>query len=1031
MTDLSDLRPLLGADTSRLVDEVLAFLHSHGEHQHARVLRLHTPLGPDVLMAEEAHISEHIGPAGAERTGHVEGRLGASHFGTRLEVLALSQAAHLQASALLGQPVLLELLTAHSRTALRPFHGHVTRFELLGSDGGLARYRLVVEPFTAFMQHRADAWAYQGLTVQGVVDQLLADYQGQGALLPQVRWELADASAYPALSLYTQHDETDLAFLQRTLQWHGLFAWFEHEGAPGTPTLGQHTLVIADHPGALQPNAQAQVRYTQASAVLPEDSVSRWKAVRRVGPSTLAHASWDYREVQAHQAQADTDGQHAQPMPLRHLDQPGTYAFEKPQQAALAATRQLQAFDAERLRFEGVGTVRTLAPATRFALYDHPRHAGDEFVVLSVHHEARNNLRADAQAGLQHLLGLGTWLSGRSAVRAAAGAQAQAAPVYQARFTAQPAQVPVRPAPQALTTHPPLGGLQTALVVGLQDPLHTDRDGRIKVQFHWQRGAQSSHRLNHPSAAPESSNAPGDDSAGTWVRVAQNWAGANWGAVFQPRLGQEVLVAFLEGDADRPVVVGAAYNGQGMADAQGNEVAQGAVNATGNAPAWFPGEQRQGMHEGHAHTSSLSGFKSQALDTSQSGLGGHNQLVLDDTPGQGRVLAHTSQRQTWLQLGHLLQQHDNQRLAPRGHGLELHTLAQGALRAGSGLHLSTHARSQGTGSPNGQPTDAPEAAQQLRSQAELLKALAANARAHHADLPAEPDAAQLNAHTALQATVRSLSATEQQAGPEGEDSTTEGGGTGRIPTLGRPDLVLNAAADIASLTPAHTVVATGGHSSLTTTGDTNLTAQRHQAWAVKNGIGLFTRGEAKNAARGVQDTGLKMHAASGNVNVQAQSGPFTLSALKSIDLQSTNADVVITAPERIVLNGGGSYVKIEGGNIEIGTTGKASFKASMKELTGGGGASRGSLTMPLAPDVPGWFSGQLDIAELVASAKQTDSLSYTILMPDGSHFKGQTDPQGLTARINSPTPGAAKVLVGDDDWTVHIDSDESIGNGSQ
>ncbi|MEY4429783.1 MAG: hypothetical protein RLZZ182_2472, partial [Pseudomonadota bacterium] len=928
MTDLSDLQPLLGADTSRLVSEVLAFLSSHGEHQHTRLLRLHTPLGPDVLMAEEAHIDEHIAPGTS------------GHFGTRVEVLALSRSAHLQAQDLLGQPVLLELLTAHSRTALRPFHGHVTRFELLGSDGGLARYRLVAEPFTAFMQHRVDAWAFQGLSVQGVVDQLLADYQGQGALVPQVRWELADAAAYPALSLYSQHDETDLAFLQRTLQFHGLFAWFEHQGAPGTPALGQHTLVIADHPGALVPNAQAQVRFTQAHTVLPEDSISRWKAVRRVGPSTLAHASWDYRDVQAHQAQADSAGTHDQPMPLRHVDQPGTYAFETPQQAEQAATRQLQAFDAERLRFEGVGTVRTLAPATCFHLLEHPRHAGDRFVVLGVQHQARNNLRADAKAGLQQLLGLGSLLGGRgTAARTfrptSNTASAPDAPLYEARFTAQPAEVPVRPAPKALNQHPPLGGLQTALVVGLQDPLHTDRDGRIKVQLHWQRGAQASHRLAHPSTAPDASNAPGDDAAGTWVRVAQGWAGANWGGVFQPRLGQEVLVAFLEGDVDRPVVVGAAYNGQGMADAQGNEVAQGAVNATGNAPAWFPGEQRQGALEGHAHTSSLSGFKSQALDTSQSGQGGHNQLVLDDTPGQGRVLAHTTQHQTWLQLGHLLQQHDNQRLAHRGHGLELHTLAQGALRAGSGLHLSTHARPQGTGSASGQPTQTDHAQQQLAEHASLLSAMAANAQAHKADLPAEPQAAQLPAHQALQATLTSLK--DEQA----QDSTDPdvGGGQGRIPTLGRPDVLINAAADVASLTPAHTLLAVGGQTSLTTQGCTNLLAQRHQALAVKNGISLFTRGEAKNAQRGVLDTGLKMHAASGNVNVQAQSGPFCLTALKGIDLQSTSADVVISAPERIVLNGGGSYLKIEGGNIEIGTTGKAGFKASMKELTGGGSAS--------------------------------------------------------------------------------------------
>ena len=163
---------------------------------------------------------------------------------------------------------------------------------------------------------------------------------------------------------------------------------------------------------------------------------------------------------------------------------------------------------------------------------------------------------------------------------------------------------------------------------------------------------------------------------------------------------------------------------------------------------------------------------------------------------------------------------------------------------------------------------------------------------------------------------------------------------------------MSAAGDIAVLTPAHTVLSTGQHTTLTAAQDTNLLAQRHQAWAVKDGISLFTRGEAKDKQRAVQDVGIKLHAASGNVRTEAQSDAFTLTAQKAIDLQSTAADIVITAPNRIVLNGGGGYVKIEGGNIEIGTSGKASFKAAMKELTGGASASA-TLTLKKASTLKG------------------------------------------------------------------------------
>jgi hypothetical protein len=141
-------------------------------------------------------------------------------------------------------------------------------------------------------------------------------------------------------------------------------------------------------------------------------------------------------------------------------------------------------------------------------------------------HRARNNLSADVQAGLQHLLG--------SAVRPgqqAVSANASDEPLYEARFCAQRVSVPVRPRlmdAQGRLVHarPTVWGTQTAMVVGLDAPVHTDRDARIKLQLHWQRGAQASHRLS----APMDDNAPASDASGTWVRVAQSsWAGGQLG----------------------------------------------------------------------------------------------------------------------------------------------------------------------------------------------------------------------------------------------------------------------------------------------------------------------------------------------------------------------------------------------------------------------------------------------------------------------------------------------------------------------
>jgi len=1019
MTDLSGVQSALAGGAHDLIDSLLGDLLSRGPNQHTRLLRLHTPLGPDVLLAERARITECIAPHARLPTFAVE-------------LLALSTQAHIQPEELLGQPVLLELLTAHSRTELRPFHGHVLCLELLGSDGGYGRYRLQIGSWLDVLRHRTDSWVFQDMSAIDITEAIFADYQGQGALQPAWRWDLKDATVYPRLSTLSQHAETDFDFLQRLWAANGLFCWFEHTGnSADTSSLGQHTLVIADHNGAFCSNAQGRIRFTQAGATMKEDSITRWHGVRRVGVSTLHTASFDYRSVSNHAASADADAAHEQPMPLVHVDQPGAYAFETPEEAARLAQVLQQSLDAQRKRFEGRGTVRTLSPGTSFVLADHADHDLDwqqggedraRFVTLSVVHQARNNLSADAKAGLQLLLGHAQLGGERADAKGPTACNGSAEPLYEARFEAQRLRVPVRARltdEQGRTLHlkPTAWGTQTALVVGLGGPIHTDRDGRIKVQFHWQRGDKASHRQAHPAG----SNAPASDASGTWVRVAQDWAGPNWGGVFTPRLGQEVVVAFVEGDIDRPVVIGTAYNGQGSDNAQGNSVAGGAAQATGNAPAWFPGSATQGALQSHAHTAVLSGFKSQSLDASQGGSGAYNQLVFDDSPGQGRVLAHTTQNQTWLQLGHLLQQHDNQRLAQRGYGLELHTQALGALRAGSGLHISSHARAGGTANAQGQPTNTREAQSQLRSHAELLQALSDNAQTQRAKLPNEATPDKLPVQQALQASLQSLKGTSS--------STGQDGGHGSIPISDRPDLVFSAAADISSSTQAHTVMSMGQHTTLTSGQDTTLLAQRHSAWAVKDGISLFTRGEAKDGQRAVQDVGMTLHAASGNVNVQAQSDAFTLTAQKSVDIQSTAADIMISAPSRIMLNGGGGYVLIEGSDIEIGTSGNASFLASAKELTGGGSASNKGLRLPQPSELnaPRRYSQTINVAALLGrqASNQTikADLSYRAYDSTGKLLaQGRLDTHGNTQPIYTDRPEKIRIALGDGAWIRSADA---------
>ena len=652
-----------------------------GVAQTDRLLRLHTPRSGAELLPERVDGLEAISDGA----------------GYRFELTALSTDPFIALDELIGQPVLLELMTAESRTELRPWHGHVTAFERIGSNQGAARYRLVIEPWLAFLGYRTDSYVFQNASLIDIVESVFSDYVGQGALAPAWRWDLADRGIYPERSLTTQYRETDLAFVERLLASQGLYYWFEHSGDRSADTLGTHTLVIADHNSAFQPEDGRPIRFHRADATETQDAIQHWRAREQRHSPQLRLTSWDYRtrDMRAVSA-AGPQG----PIAIDAEDTPGQYAYPTREYGQRLADMQREAWIASQSVIDGEGVERQLAPGTRFVLIDHAR--GDApSLCTRVHHRIKNNLGADIFAEAERQLGDAEaapppWHA--RAARADGGVNEH--PEVNARspgeradedddfyhnaFTAIPADTVYRPAltdGHGLRLHPKptIRRTQSAIVVGPAGaPLHTDRDHRIKVQFHWQRGARAHNQQAHPAG---DDNAPASDRAGTWVRLSTAVAGANWGSHFIPRVGQEVVVTFQDGDIDRPVVTGALYNGQGEQDAQHNSVS-GAVGAvTGNAPAWFAGQAGE-----HAHPAVFSGHKTQALSTSGQGIGGYNQLVFDATPKQLRTQLATTEYATSLALGHLKHETDNQRGA--GRGAELTTQSYGSLRGGQGVLLT-------------------------------------------------------------------------------------------------------------------------------------------------------------------------------------------------------------------------------------------------------------------------------------------------------------------------------------------------------
>lgn len=894
-----------------------------GFTQETRLLQLTTPLGRSTLLAECVRGEEGIGQ------------------GFRFSISALSADVNIALKSLIGQPALLQLLTATSRDQLRPFHGYITGVEMQGANGGMARYQLIVEPWLAFLPRGRDSRVFQDMTVFDILDAVFASWQGKGRLVPAWRFDIAEREIYPIRSLTTQYQESDYAFAERLMNEEGLFHYFEHEGDPDRADLGKHTMVIADHNGSFKPNSQASIAFTQSSAVMKQDSLDRWRTELRRQTNAVELSSWDYRTLGTRVASAAEMGKSGDGSVLTARESLGAYAYETRKQGQRLADNLMQALAVRKEIHVAAGTVRTLSPGTSFTVHGHALHDvsqdddGRRFVVLRAVHLMHNNLSAELKADVSRRLAPAALTALISAEEAhslhAVGKEKGERPLYRVRIDVIRSSVPYRSSRfdergALLFPRPSVKGQQSAIVVGpAGSVIHTDRDHRIKVQFHWQRGAQSHSRLEHPSPDGHC-GAPADAGAGTWVRLATPMApvaGANWGSSAVPRVGQEVLVDFIDGDIDRPVVIGSLYNGMGGEDAQHNQVAMGAGAATGNAPSWFPGEGGA-----HAHPAALSGYKTQAMAASQSGTGAYNQLVFDDSPGQSRMVlqrhaaAHRGTDE--LNLGQLRHQTDNQRLAPAGFGAELKTEHSTALRAGQGMLLSSSARNGGPGTQ----LDSREAQAQIEQSAQLQTEMVTTAQKHNAKLKEEVAPDKLAAIEQMTDSAKVVASTGSGAGAD------DTGGAGEVTAYSKPQLQVSGAGGVLAATPATAIFYAGRTSSVTAGQDINFAAQGNSFHAVATGVSLFTYGKASSKDKPNQEVGIKLHAASGKVSLQSQDDETRITVDKAITVASVTKNIGITAKKYVMLTAQGAVLKLEGGNIMIHGPGKMEFKASMKELAG-------------------------------------------------------------------------------------------------
>lgn len=424
-----------------------------------------------------------------------------------LGLTLLGTDARMDRSQLLGKPVTVTIPTQNMLSP-RYLNGKITRVavsavELSGTR--YAVYQLTVEPDLWPMKRDRNLRIFQGQTVPQIVKLLLSEYK--------VNVEDKLTGSYRVWDYCVQYQESSFDFISRLMELEGITYSFRHEAE-------RHVLVLTDAATQHQPFPGYETipyHVTASGGSTDEEGVSQWALTDSVTPGIYSLDDYDFRKPNAWLFQARQNPSSPQPGSIDVYDWPGRFV-ENGHAEFYAKVRQ-ERWQVEHQQVQGSGTALGIAPGTTFTLHNAPSFSDNGEYLTTV---------------------ANYWLEEN---RYASGGDSQT--IHRVDFTVIPSSVTYRPAQTA--PWPRTYGPQTAKVVGPKgESIWTDKYGRIKVKFHWDRLAK------------------GDDTSSCWVRVSSAWAGQGFGGVQIPRVGDEVVVDFINGDPDRPIVTGRVYNEASM-----------------------------------------------------------------------------------------------------------------------------------------------------------------------------------------------------------------------------------------------------------------------------------------------------------------------------------------------------------------------------------------------------------------------------------------------------------------------------------
>jgi type VI secretion system secreted protein VgrG len=401
-----------------------------------------------------------------------------------------------------GSNATVRLVTPGGKT--RYFNGFISRFMQTEHHLHFARYRATLVPWCWFLTRTADCRIFQKKKVPDIIEAVFKEHGFKD-------YELNLSGTYQEWEYCVQYRETDFNFVSRLMEQEGIYYFFKHAD-------GVHTLVLADAKSAHEPfedYSTVPFRPRTHKGDEMKETITQWLIEKEVQPTVVALADFNFKTPAAPVVvNADQARQH-EAAGFAIFDYPGEY--DKRDEGEAYAKVRIEELQTQHETLRGQTTSRGLCPGYKFTLEGHPREDQNrDYIVTGVTLQASGSDYESSEKG-------------------------QSEEFFSCSLTARPAEEPFRPA--RLTPKPTVQGPQTAIVVGKSgEEIDVDEFGRVKVQFHWDRYGKA------------------DENSSCWVRVSQPAAGKGWGAINIPRIGQEVIIEFLEGDPDCPIITGRVYN---------------------------------------------------------------------------------------------------------------------------------------------------------------------------------------------------------------------------------------------------------------------------------------------------------------------------------------------------------------------------------------------------------------------------------------------------------------------------------------